>query len=513
MFYNPKIYQYVGYMDRKIIVGAAVLLVVLVVGIMVFFPLPTEQDRKEVPNININSYTYSVSVEKPEAYLQSTENEVEPGEKSASELTIYNSNLALVKDVREIFLEAGLNLVKYKDISAMIDATSVLFIDRTSPQTFVLEQNYEYDLVSKGKILEKYLDKEITVQVIEGDSSREYTGKLLSYVDGIVLETTEGIVTLNNPSRISFPELPDGLLTKPTLIWKVWAEEGGNHETQTIYLTGGLSWRADYVLNLSQDDKQMDFSGWTTITNTSGTSYPETKLKLIAGDVHRVEDSTRYKYLYDYAVAESVPGAAPQAYGEQPIFEYHLYTLDRKTDIMNNETKQISLLNADNIPVQKEFVYEGAVESSKVQVKVKFNNTENDGLGMPLPKGIVRVYKQDSDGQLQFLGEDSIDHTPKDEEAEVAVGYAFDITGERIQTESVNVSKGIYREGYKITLKNHKNEAVKVVVKENIGSSSKVITSSDPYVEKSATEIEFNVDVPANGEKELTFTFENRYYY
>jgi len=498
-------------MDRKIIAGLAIVLVLLVVGIMVFFPLQPEQPKQKVPNININSYTYSVSVDKPEIHLQGIENESATEEKTASELTVYNDNLALVKDVRQIFLEKGLNLVKYKDISSLIDATSVLFIDITHPNTYVLEQNYEYDLVSKSKILEKYLEKEITVQVIEGDSSKEYTGKLLSYNDGLVLETADGIVTLNNPSRISFPELPEGLLTKPTLVWKVWAEDAGSHETQTVYLTSGLSWRADYVLNLSSDDKEMDFSGWTTITNSSGTSYPETKLKLVAGDVHRVDEGIVYKRLYDYAVESGA--AAPQAFGEQPIFEYHLYTLERKTDVRNNETKQISLLNTEGVPVTKEFVYDGAMNGENVEVNIKFNNAESEGMGLPLPKGVVRVYKQDDDGQLQFLGEDRIDHTPKDEEVEVSVGNAFDVKGERTQTEYAEISKGLTRQSFKITLKNHKSEAVKVVVKENVGTSSKVTNSSDPYEEKSATEIEFNVDVPANGEKVVTYTFETRYYY
>jgi len=498
-------------MDRKIIAGLAVVLVVLVVGIMVFFPLQPEQPKQKVPNININSYTYSVSVDKPEIHLQGIENESATEEKTSSELTVYNDNLALVKDVRQIFLEKGLNLVKYKDISSLIDATSVLFIDITHPNTYVLEQNYEYDLVSRGKILEKYLEKEITVQAIEGDSSREYTGTLLSYNDGIVLDTADGIVTLANPARISFPELPEGLLTKPTLIWKVWTEDAGSHETQTVYLTSGLSWRADYVLNLSSDDKEMDFSGWTTITNNSGTSYPETKLKLVAGDVHRVDEGIGYKRMYDYAVESGA--AAPQAFGEQPIFEYHLYTLERKTDVKNNETKQISLLNTEGVPVTKEFVYDGAMNGENVEVKIKFNNEEKEGLGMPLPKGVVRVYKQDNDGQLQFLGEDSIDHTPKDEEVEVSVGNAFDIKGERTQTEYAEISKGLIRQSFKITLKNHKSEAVKVIVKENVGTSSKVTVSSDKYEQKSATEIEFTVDVPANGEKVVTYTVENRYYY
>ena len=492
--------------------GIAILSVILLVGFIAFNSILGNEQimAKAKPNINVNEVSYRVAVGKPETALFEGAM-AEAGEKGTSELTVYNQNLALVKDVREINLENGVNLVQFKDIASGIDATSVFFRDLTFPSTFVVEQNYEYDLVSKNKILEKYLDEEITVQVEEGQEVKEYTGKLLSYRDGIILESGGEIIALSSNEKISFKELPGGLLTKPTLVWKIYAEQAGTRDTQTVYLTSGLNWRADYIATVNENDTELDFAGWTTITNNSGTSYPETKLKLVAGDVHTVSSSQKYREVYDYAVEESL--ATPGSFGEEALFEYHMYTLDRKTDINNNETKQVSLLSSNGVPVQKELVYNGAQNGEKVQVKLKFKNSESQGLGLPLPKGIVRVYKNDSDGQLQFVGEDEIDHTKTEDELELLLGNAFDISGKRVETSSENIGKGMYRYSYKITLENQKDEAVTVVVKETLGGNWTITRNSMNYDKKSASEIEFNVNVPSKGEAEVTYTVEYRYYY
>ncbi|PIN85009.1 MAG: DUF4139 domain-containing protein [Candidatus Diapherotrites archaeon CG11_big_fil_rev_8_21_14_0_20_37_9] len=498
--------------NKQLILGATIIGLVLLIGVLGIqaFLQPEEAFVKTRPNININEVAYKVAVGKPETILfeGATNN---AGEKSSSEVTVYNQDLALVKDVRKIFMEKGLNIVQFKDIAAKIDATSVFFRDISNASTFVVEQNYEYDLVSKQKILEKYLDREITVETTEGQESKTYKGTLLSYADGILLETSEGIVTLPFDAKVTFPELPGGLLTKPTLVWKIFSETIGERLTETIYLTAGMNWRADYIAVVNKEDKNIDFKGWTTITNNSGTSYPDTKLKLVAGDVHRVVQSPKYRELYDYAVSEGA--AAPQQYGQEELFEYYLYTLDRKTNIGNNETKQISLLASDNIPVNKEFVYDGQANGTKVQVKLNFKNSESQGLGIPLPKGIVRVYKQDSDGQLQFIGEDQIDHTKKEDDLELFLGNAFDVTGERTQVTYENISKGFYRGEYKIILENQKSEAIKVKVKENLGGNWTITKNSHAYDKKNSSEVEFNVDVPAKGETTITYTVEYRYYY
>ena len=472
-------------------------------------PGPTGGRRVDLPSINIKDVQYAVSSEKPEVVVARFAAEESSGEKAGTEVTVYNQDFALVKEKRDLFLKEGVNLVKYKDVAARIDPTSVFFQDIDFPETFVLEQNYEYDLVSRDKMLEKYLDKRITVVDMEGDQPKEYTGTLLSYSGGILIQTSEGVVSVS-PEKIIFPNMPENLWVKPTLIWKLYAGEEGTRQTQTTYLTDGVQWHAEYIAKVNATDTQMDFKGWVSIDNRSGTSYPETKLKLVAGDVHRVVEKV-YRNEYEYMTE----GAAPSAdqFVEEGLFEYHMYTLGRETDVMNNQVKQISLLASEDVPVKKIFYYDGASQGTKVQTKLNYKNSEEQGLGLPLPKGKVRVYKADSQGQLQFVGEDLIDHTAKDEEVNLYLGDAFDIIGERTRVSSENVSKGLYRNSYKIELRNHKDEAAEVVVHEYVGSSWAITRKSDPFEAKSSSEIEFTVNVPANGSKTVTYTVEHRYYW
>ncbi|PIN98517.1 MAG: DUF4139 domain-containing protein [Candidatus Diapherotrites archaeon CG10_big_fil_rev_8_21_14_0_10_31_34] len=465
--------------------------------------------RIEIPNINIKDVVHVVSTEKPETAMLQFASEESSETKDGTELTVYNQNFALVKDIRSLFLKQGVNLVKFMDVAAKIDPTSVLFQDLDFSDTIVLEQNYEYDLVSRAKLLEKYLDKEITVLSQEGDQVKEYTGKLLSYSDGMVLDTLDGVVILT-PSKIVFPKLPENLWVKPTLIWKIYSSKEGNRKTQTSYLTDGIQWHAEYIAKVNANDSRMDFTGWVSIDNKSGTSYPNTSLKLVAGDVHRVTD-VRYKEVYDYALETNAAQAG--GFSEEALFEYHMYSLDRQTDVMNNQIKQISLLSSENVPTKKVLYYDGASQGTKVQVKLNFKNAEENALGIPLPKGKVRVYKEDSEGQLQFVGEDSIDHTPKDEEVNLYLGDAFDVVGERTRTESTNISKGRYRYSYSIELRNHKDSDQEVVVHEHLGSSWKVTQKSDSFEEKSSNAIEFTVNVPANGSKTVSYTVEYQYYW
>ena len=472
-------------------------------------PFPAGGRRVDVPNINIKDVQYTISSEKPEAVVARFAAEETSEEKAGTELTIYNQNFALVKERRELFLKEGLNLVKYKDVAAKIDPTSVLFQDTQYPETFVVEQNYEYDLVSREKMLEKYLDKQITVVDMEGDKAKEYTGTLLSYAGGILVQTGEGVVSVN-PEKIVFPNMPENLWVKPTLIWKLFAAQEGTRQTQTTYLTDDVKWHAEYIAKVNATDTQMDFKGWVSIDNKSGTSYPDTKLKLVAGDVHRVVER---KYSREYDYAQSPTSAGGEQFVEEGLFEYHMYTLGRQTDVMNNQVKQISLLASEEVPVKKIFYYDGASQGTKVQTKLNFKNGEAQGMGLPLPKGKVRVYKADSQGQLQFVGEDLIDHTAKDEEVNLYLGDAFDIVGERTRTLNENVRKGVYRSSYEIELRNHKDVAAEVTVHEYVGSSWAVIQQSDPFEKKSSSTIEFNVSVPANGTKTVTYTLEHRYYW
>jgi len=424
-----------------------------------------------------------------------------------TEVTVYNNNLALVKERRTLDLKSGVNRVEYTDVAALIDPTSVIFEDTKSKDTAVLEQNYEYDLVSNQKLLNKFLDKEITVTEKEGNT---YTGTLLSSDGGIVLRLSDGkVVTLSEVSKVEFPDSAD-LLTKPTLVWQIYSPNAGKRNVLTSYLTGGMNWRANYIVKTSADDKKADIQGWVTVDNGAGTTYEDAKLKLVAGEVHRVAVPTEMAENEVATEEESYDKGVASGFVEESLFEYHLYTLERPATLKNNQIKQLSLLSVDSVPVEKELIFD-ASKSSDVQVVLNLNNSKEKGLGMPLPAGVLRVYKADSDGQLQFLGEDSIDHTPKDEEINAVVGNAFDITGKRTQTNYDKVSTNTWKESYEIELKNHKSEAQKVKIVEHIYGEWKITDSSDKYEKKDYSTAEWEITVPANSSKKVTYTVERSY--
>ncbi|HEY3360857.1 MAG TPA: DUF4139 domain-containing protein [Methanosarcina sp.] len=427
---------------------------------------------------------------------------------SGTEVTVYNNNLALVKERRELELNSGVNRIEYTDVAALIDPTSVMFEDTKNKDTAVLEQNYEYDLVSGSKLLEKFLDKEITVTEKEGGT---YTGTLLSSGDGVVLRLSDGkVVTISNVSKFEFPDSAD-LLTKPTLVWQIYSPVAGKRDVLTSYLTSGMGWKADYIIKASADDKKADIQGWVSVDNDAGTTYKDARLKLVAGEVHRVvTPSTAGSADETVTAAEKGYSGTKNRFAEESLFEYHLYTLERPATLKNNQVKQLSLLSADSVPVEKELVFDVS-KSSDVQVTLRFNNSKEKGLGMPLPAGTLRAYKTDSQGQLQFLGEDKIDHTPKDEEVNVVVGNAFDVTGTRTQTNYNKLSSNTWRENYETEIKNHKSEAQKVKVVEHFYGDWEITASSDPYKKKDAFIAEWEINVPANSSKKVSYTVERNY--
>lgn len=427
---------------------------------------------------------------------------------SGTEVTVYNNNLALVKERRELELNSGVNKIEYTDVAALIDPTSVMFEDTKNKDTAVLEQNYEYDLVSGPKLLEKFLDKEITVTEKEGGT---YTGALLSYGDGVVLRLSDGkVVTISNVSKFEFPDSAN-LLTKPTLVWQIYSPAAGKRDVLTSYLTSGISWKADYIIKASADDNKADIQGWVSVDNDAGTTYKDARLKLVAGEVHRVvTPSTTGSADETVTSAEKAYSGAKNSFAEESLFEYHLYTLERPATLKNNQVKQLSLLSADSVPVEKELVFDVS-KSSDVQVTLRFNNSKEKGLGMPLPAGTLRVYKADSQSQLQFLGEDEIDHTPKDEEINVVVGNAFDVTGTRTQINYNKLSSNTWRESYETEIKNHKLEAQKVKIVEHFYGDWEIIASSDPYKKKDAFIAEWEINVPANSSKNVSYTVERNY--
>jgi hypothetical protein len=450
---------------------------------------------------------------------------------SATELTVYNNNLSLVKEKRELELKAGINRVEYSNVAAFIDPTSVIFEDTKNKDTIVLEQNYEYDLVSDKKLLEKFLDKKVTVTENGGSI---YTGTLLSNNGGVVLRLKDGkVVTLSKISNIEFPDSA-GLLTKPTLIWQIYSPTAGKRDVLTSYLTSGMNWKANYIVKTNVDDTAADIQAWVSIDNTSGTTFEDAKLKLVAGEVHRAVESDE---AYMCKICENTPAYSKPKSGfvEETFFEYHLYTLERPTTLKNKQVKQISLLSADSVPVEKELVFEIS-KSKDVRVVLNLKNSKEKGLGMPLPAGVIRVYKADTEGQLQFLGEDNISHTPKDETFMIVVGNAFDITGNRIktdykkvdsdfwkenydfdetgkkvQTNFLKINSDVWRESYEIELKNHKSEAQKLKIIEHFYGDWEIIESSDTYDKTDAFSAKWKVEVAADSSKKVSYVVKRSY--
>lgn len=433
-------------------------------------------------------------------------------------VTIYNQDLGLIKDVRELQFEKGRSLIQFTDVASRIDPTSVHFKPiNPSDRVSILEQNYQYDLVSSSKILEKYIDKEIelfTKSPEQPGESKSYRGKLLSYSgDNVTLQEPNGairIVRLDEVRDLYFPTLPQGLITRPTLVWLLDSQVSGKKKAEVSYLTSGINWHAEYVAVVDQKDQNLELAGWVSVDNRSGASYRDAKVKLIAGEVHRVAEERVPPRMAKGYVADMAAGA-PQ-FEEKAFFEYHLYTLLRPATIKDNEIKQVSLFPSTGVQVKKIYTYDGARYEDKVRVELEFKNSEAAGLGMPLPGGKIRVYKEDVDQALEFVGEDKIDHTPKDEKVRVFLGNAFDIVGERQKTDFKKISDDVSQESYQIKLRNHKEEPVEVVVVEHLWSYSQweIREFSLSYEKKDANTVEFKVRVDKDQEVLLNYTV--RYY-
>lgn len=438
-------------------------------------------------------------------------------------VTIYNENLALVKDARRVELDKGGNLLAWRDVSARIMPETALLREEGGASLTVLEQNFDFDLLTPRKLLEKHLGQKVTVIKTHpqtGVESRE-AATVLSTNDGVVLGFADRIET-GVPGRIAFDTLPGNLRDRPTLLLSLDSSASGKQQLELSYLTGGLSWRADYVAELNSKDDRLDISGWVTLTNTSGTSYADARLQLVAGDVNRVRPELQRANQLAMA-AKAMPAAAPMA--EESLFEYHLYTLERPTTIAEQQTKQVALLSAAHIPVRKELLLQGRDyyyrssvgdlgQKMKVGVFVEFDN-KGQGLGVPLPKGVIRVYKKDSGGRAQFVGEDRIDHTPRNEKIRVKLGEAFDVTADKKQTDFQKISGGhsgyVFESAYQIDLKNAKDEAVTVRLIEPIPGDWEILSESHPHKKPTSNTAVWDIPVPAGGKASVTYRVRARF--
>ena len=433
-------------------------------------------------------------------------------------VTVYNSDLALVRDVRELRLARGVAELQFMDIAATVNPATVHFRSLSQPSVLsVLEQNYEYDLLEPDKLLRKYVGRDVTLVRLRQQggttTAEEVTARLLSYNNAPVWRIGNEIVTGMNADHIRFPELPGNLYARPTLIWTL--ENGGaeRHRVEAAYLAGKLSWAADYVLNVGRDDKAADLDGWVTLTNGSGTGFRNARLQLVAGDLNRVRQAIGRMRMEELSADR--PAAAPMA--QEAFSEYHLYTLGRRTTINNAETKQVSLLGGTGVPVRKRYVVEGqnfyyrntyhpgAPIKDVVQVYYQFKNEERAGLGMPMPAGTVRVYQADTKGGVQFVGEDRIGHTPKDETLNLKIGNAFDVVAERNQVDFQKIAASTYDVEFEITLRNHKPAPISVEVNEPVGGTWRMLRSSHEWTKRAAWATQFTVPVAANGTSVLRY--------
>ncbi len=435
-------------------------------------------------------------------------------DQTAIELTVYNNNLGLVKDTRTIELAQGKGELRFMDVASGINPVTVYVKALDKDKDFnVLEQNYEYDLMSANKLLDKYVGRKIKIIDWNRYQDRKDTveAELLSNNKGQIYRI-DGEIYLGHPGVRVLPELPENLIAKPTLTW-LYSGEGGPRSIEVSYLTRNINWNADYVLALNTDDTKADLSGWVTIDNKSGAAYKDARLKLVAGDVHRVDDRPEQRE----AMLGAAKARAPQPqFEEKAFFEYHIYDLQRKTSVKDKQTKQLRLLEARGIKTAKELLVYGVKSGfvrkyhprdpkQPVDVYVKFRNSAENNLGMPLPAGVMRLYKNDDDGGRQFVGEDRIDHTPKDEEVRLKTGEAFDVVAERIQTDYKRITSRLHETEWKITLRNHKDTDVVVGIVEPLFGNWEVIDASHDYKKEDAFTIRFNVKVPKDGETTVKY--------
>jgi len=458
-------------------------------------------------------------------------------------VTAYNVDRAVIRDTRSVELEKGVNWVKFSDVAALIIPTSVHLTSSTDKAFEIEEQNFDYDLVSDAKLLSKYIGEYVAVADKDGHlyegillvgskATIDRKGKITHHYNNLVIEHKDGrllILPKENIADISFPLLPQGLITRPTLYWKIYAGDEGPRPCEIAYMTRGMNWHADYVLLLKEEGRRLDLSGMVTLDNQTGATYENARLKLVAGDVHMVEEEVALEEEMELMSRGQgrMAGALPQ-FEEKEFFEYHLYTLQRRATLKDNQTKQIDFVNARNIKAERIYVYDGARFSQayssqdpaygtlcnkKVDVYLEFKNSEENNLGIPLPRGKIRIKEEDAQGKESFIGEDEIDHTPRDEKILLKVGETYDLVGERKQVDFKRPGPRMADEEFEIALRNHKDEDVEIRIVEHLyrWADWEVIENSHPFIKTDSRTIEFRVKVPQDEEIKISYRVRYRW--
>ncbi len=428
-------------------------------------------------------------------------------------VTAYNNGIALVRDLRTLQLPTGDVELTFMDVAEKIRPQTVGLRSLAKPGSVtILEQNYEYDLISPQKLMEKYVGKEVKlVNFSEKLGFDEVKAELLSMNNGAVYRVGEKIF-LGHPGYVSVPEIPGNLIAKPSLIWQV-ANRTPAQKLEVTYLTDGISWTADYVVTLAKDDRSLDVAGWVTLNNQAGATFSNARLKLVAGDVNVVQPQVMMGLESSNGFAGGM--ADMEMPREESFAEYHLYTIPRRTTIKQNQSKQLALLNGTGVKCHKVYEYRGQVhfysnrfppqKDQHVDVFLEFDNEKDNGLGIPLPAGVMRLYQEDSEAMLQFVGEDRIDHTPKDEEVRLRVGKAFDVVADRVQMDYERVSGNVHEAEFEISVRNHKEQAVTVDVIEPMPRDWRILSSSHKYTKKDAHTAIFSVPVAKDEEVKITY--------
>ncbi|MBI4363929.1 MAG: DUF4139 domain-containing protein [Candidatus Latescibacteria bacterium] len=416
-------------------------------------------------------------------------------------VTVYNDNLGVVKDRRKFAIAAGVSDLKFTDVASSIDPTSVHLRPLGKSEIEILWQDYRYDLVSTEKLLERYVDQPVEIATKDDQVRR---GSLLAFDPGslVIQDAAGGLSLLSRAEvrQVGLKEVPKGLITRPTLVWRLRAEAAGEQPLEVSYMTGGMDWHAEYVAVIEESGSSLDLQGWASVENRSGATYDDAKIKLVAGAVHRAPRPRPMPYLKG-----AMAVGRDELVVERGFFEYHLYEVAQRATLANNEVKQLGLFHATGVRSAKKFTYDASVDAQNVLVRMEFENSTAAGLGMPLPEGIVRVFQQDKDGSLELAGEDRVRHTPKNETVRVSVGSAFDVTPERKQTDVKQVSARIVEASYEITLRNHRKDAVDVTVTEHADGQWEILESSAPYKKTDSRTFEFTVR--CEPEKPLTITY------